>query len=114
MRLVDFDVPMEIVRKVARTQPAQPKHTHLALVAGSELGFGMLRALAMFRENEKRVARAFHSISEALDWLGISGIGSALPARIEGMLSEGFDERDDFEGFGLVSRKANGEVQDKA
>ena len=106
MRQVEFDVPMNVVRQVAGTQPTQPKHTQLALVADSELGYGMLRALAMFRENEQRVARAFHSIDEAMEWLELPEAGTAIPARIEELLSEGLGESDDFERFGLVSRRA--------
>ena len=107
MRLVDFDVPMEIVRQVAHIQPDQPKHTRLALVADSELGFGMLRALAALRENEQRLARAFHSVPEAIEWLELSAMGLSIPVQIEDLLTEGLGTGVDLDGFGLVSRKMN-------
>ena len=108
MRLVNFDVPMEHVQQVARMQPSKPRQTRLALVAGSALGFGMLRALATFRENDRRVAAAFHSVEEALSWLELPGLERAIPKRVESLLAEPFVDGAPCHGFGLVSRKLTG------
>ena len=83
MRNVDFSVPVNEVIKVAHARPAVTLHTRLALLADSEIGFGMLRVIVAIRENASRSTNAFRSVSDAMDWLNIPGIRSDLPDGIK-------------------------------
>ena len=87
MRNVDFSVPVDEVIKVAHARPAKTLHTRLALLADTEVGFGMLRVIVAIRENASRTTNAFRSVSDALDWLNIPGIRGELPDGIVRVLS---------------------------
>jgi hypothetical protein len=83
MRNVDFSVPVDEVIKVAHARPARKLDTRLALLADTEVGFGMLRVIVAIRENASRTTNAFRSVSDALDWLNIPGIRGELPDGIQ-------------------------------
>ena len=106
MRNVDFSVPVDEVIKVAHARPAKNLNTRLALLANSEVGFGMLRVIVAIRENASRSTNAFRSVSDALDWLNIPGIRDRLPDGIENVQSKATPLRGEMnEGYGLVFHK---------
>ena len=73
-RLVDVDVPTSEVQKVATA--ASPKVEpdvvrKVAILASSDLGFGMMRMLALMRERPGLVLDVFRDLEEAKAWLGL-------------------------------------------
>ncbi len=73
-RLVDVDVPTSEVRKVA-TAPSSKVDPDVvrkvAILASSDLGFGMMRMLAVMRERPGLVLNVFRDLEEAKAWLGL-------------------------------------------
>ncbi len=73
-RLVDVDVPTSEVQKVATA--ASPKVEpdvvrKVAILASSDVGFGMMRMLASMRERPGLVLNVFRDLEEAKAWLGL-------------------------------------------
>lgn len=106
MRNVDFSVPVEQVVKVAHARPSEHLTTHLALVAGTEVGFGMLRVIVAIRENASRDTNAFRSIDDAMQWLNIPRLGTTMPVGVESTLSQHTPLKGEMnETYGLVFHK---------
>ena len=106
MRSVDFSVPVDEVVKVAHARPSESLTTRLALVADSEVGFGMLRVIVAIRENASRKASAFRSMNDALGWLEIPGFSTALPVGVEAIQAQNSPLNGEVsEDYGLVFHK---------
>ena len=109
MRLVDFDVDAAKILDVARSNPPQPLHSKLALIATDQLGYGMLRMLAAVRENIPRKVAVFRSVEEGLDWLNLHKLLGVLPDEVEAALSTVKSQAlgDESEDFNLVITKVS-------
>ena len=73
-RLVNADVPSPEIHKVARGGPqnADPNIARkVAILAPSDLGFGMMRMLALMREQPGLTLNVFRDLEEAKAWLGL-------------------------------------------
>ncbi len=73
-RLVDVDVPTSEVQKAATA--ASPKVDpaivrKVAILASSDVGFGMMRMLASMRERPGLVLNVFRDLEETKAWLGL-------------------------------------------
>ncbi len=74
VRLVDVDVPASEIHKVAvAASPKVDPNTvrKVAILTSSDLGFGMMRMLAMMRELPELVLNVFRDLEEAKAWLGL-------------------------------------------
>ena len=74
VRLVDVDVPTSEIHNVAKA--ASPKVDSkivrkVAILVSSDIGFGMMRMLAMIRERPGLVLNVFRDLEEAKAWLGL-------------------------------------------
>ena len=74
VRLVNVDVPASEIQSVAKA--ASPKVTantvrKVAILTSSDLGFGMMRMLALMRERPELVLNVFRDLEEAKAWLGL-------------------------------------------
>ena len=74
VRLVNIDVPASEIQSVAKA--ASPKVTantvrKVAILTSSDLGFGMMRMLALMRERPELVLNVFRDLEEAKAWLGL-------------------------------------------
>ncbi len=74
IRLVDVDVPASEIHKVAVA--ASPKVDSnavrkVAILVSSDVGFGMMRMLALMRERPGLVLNVFRDLEEAKAWLGL-------------------------------------------
>ncbi len=74
MRLADVDVPASEIQSVA--EAASPKVTantvrKVAILTSSDLGFGMMRMLALMRERPGLALNVFRDLEEAKAWLGL-------------------------------------------
>ncbi len=72
VRLADVDVPASEIQSVAKA--ASPKVTantvrKVAILTSSDLGFGMMRMLALMRERPGLVLNVFRDLEEAKAWL---------------------------------------------
>ena len=106
MRNVDFSVPVDGVIKVAHARPSKNLNTRLALLANSDVGFGMLRVIVAIRENASRSTNAFRSMQDALDWLNIPGIRDTLPDGVAHVQSKNTPLHGEMnDGYGLVFHK---------
>lgn len=73
-RLVNADVPMSEIEKVALSGPHPTNTTNVrkvAILASSDLGFGMMRMLAALRERPGLILNVFRDLEEAKAWLGL-------------------------------------------
>ncbi len=73
-RLVDVDVPASEIHSVARA--ASPKVDpnivrKVAILTSSDVGFGMMRMLALVRERPGLVLEVFRDLEKAKAWLGL-------------------------------------------
>ncbi len=73
-RLVDVDVPTSEVQRVAtaaspKVEPAFVRK--VAILASSDVGFGMMRMLASMRERPGLILNVFRDLEEAKAWLGL-------------------------------------------
>jgi hypothetical protein len=74
IRLVNADVSISEIEKVARAGPrdAAPSIVRkAAILASSDLGFGMMRMLASMREHPGLTLSVFRDLEEAKAWLGL-------------------------------------------
>lgn len=74
VRLVDADVPSGEIRAVATAGPkdADPSNVRkVAVLAPSDLTFGMMRMLAAMRERPGLVLNVFRDLDKAAEWLGL-------------------------------------------
>jgi hypothetical protein len=72
VRLVNADVPSPEIHKMARGGPqnADPNIARkVAILAPSDLGFGMMRMLASMRERPGLTLNVFRDLEEAKAWL---------------------------------------------
>ncbi len=74
VRLADVDVPASEIQSVA--EAASPKVTantvrKVAILTSSDLGFGMMRMLALMRERPGLALNVFRDLEEAKAWLGL-------------------------------------------
>ncbi len=74
VRLVNVDVPASEIQSVAKA--VSPKVTantvrKVAILTSSDLGFGMMRMLALMRERPELVLNLFRDLEEAKAWLGL-------------------------------------------
>ncbi len=74
VRLVDVDVPESEIHSVATA--ASPKMNanivrKVAILTSSDLGFGMMRMLALMRERPGLALNVFRDLEEAKAWLGL-------------------------------------------
>ena len=86
MRGLVFDPGTASVLEVGRTPvdpPSNAEERSVAMVAGSDLGFGMMRMLAAMREQPGHRPRVFRTLAEAGEWLGLDLPGEAFPEGIE-------------------------------
>ena len=67
--------------------PTETEVRSLAMVAESDLGFGMMRMLAAMREQPGHRPRVFRTMAEAADWLGVTVPGEAFPDEIEALMA---------------------------
>ncbi len=75
-RLVDVDVPTIEIHKVATATAASPTVDpdvvrKVAILTSSDLGFGMMRMLALMRERPGLALNVFRDLEEAKAWLGL-------------------------------------------
>jgi hypothetical protein len=64
-----FELSAEEIRGLAKRSVFSP-HSHRALIAPSDLGFGLGRMFEMLRENEGELGiRVFRTLEQALDWV---------------------------------------------
>lgn len=82
VRLVDADVPSGEIRAAAMAGPndADPSNVRkVAVLAPSDLTFGMMRMLAAMRERPGLVLNVFRDIDKAARWLGLPAAGLGDP-----------------------------------
>ena len=67
--VTSFDLSGEDIRALAR-RSVFSSHAHRAVIAPSDLGFGLARMFEMLRENDGEMGiRVFRTLEEALEWV---------------------------------------------
>ena len=68
-QVTEFDISAKEIRELAQKSIFSPD-SHRALIAPSDLGYGLGRMFEMLRENQGEMGiRVFRSLEEALDWV---------------------------------------------
>ena len=74
VRLADVNVPVSEIREVARAESPKVKSDNVrkvAVLAQSDLGFGMMRMLAAMRERPGLILNVYRDLEDAKAWLGL-------------------------------------------
>ena len=90
MRKVDFTADAQVMIGTGRTQvrPSRPGVTRkVAMVASSELGFGMIGIVARLRQRPEHQTEGFRSFQDAAAWLERPDLSSGFPSDVEASLS---------------------------
>ncbi len=88
VRLVDVNVPASEIREVARAKSPNVDSDNdrkVAVLAPSDLGFGMMRMLASVREHPGLTLNVFRDLEQAKAWLGLP---ADLGDPFEGMVGD--------------------------
>ena len=70
--VTEIAVSDEAIREFARARSFEPE-ARRALVAGSDLGFGLARMFATLHDDAPEEVQVFRSLEEARAWLGTEG-----------------------------------------
>jgi hypothetical protein len=90
MRFVDFSVQTSeimTIRHLPFTAPEREEKRRIAFIAGSTLGFGMLRVVAAMRDYDGQITDVFREFRDAFDWIERPELGEVLPTAIDQLLT---------------------------
>ena len=109
MRFVNFSVRTSetmTVRNLPFAAHARQGKRRIAFVAGSTLGFGMLRIIAAMREYDHQITDVFREFQHAFDWIQRPALGDALPDSIDRSLDAPGEKGAGPDDFDLVIGQA--------
>ncbi len=109
MRFVDFHVrtsEVMTVRDLPFSDHSHDEKRRIAFIAGSTLGYGMLRIVAALRDFDGQMTDVFHDFRSAFDWIHRPELGETLPADVDRFLAETDEDGEAADEFGIVIRRA--------
>ena len=98
LRTVDFQAESSEMISLGREPVrlvSKRSERRVALVPGSEFGYGMMSVVARLRTKAGHRPQVYRTISEALQWLSISGIEESLPEDIEQIFDQHLNPSDE-------------------